>query len=51
MCQALSSSDIVGIVGPAFSREAHTVAAFAERVGISVISYSATDPDLSDRHA
>ncbi|CAF1568309.1 unnamed protein product [Adineta steineri] len=50
-CLAVSTSDVVGIVGPAFSREAHTIADFANRVSIPVISYSATDPDLSDRNA
>ena len=50
-CQAISTSNIVGIVGPAFSREAHFIAPFAEKIGIPVISYAATDPDLSDRNA
>ncbi|CAF0965076.1 unnamed protein product [Rotaria sordida] len=50
-CQSVSTSNIIGIVGPAFSREAHIVAGFAERIGIPVISYAATDPDLSDRNA
>ncbi|CAF1381720.1 unnamed protein product [Adineta steineri] len=50
-CLAVSTSNVMGIVGPAFSREAHTIADFANRVGIPVISYSATDPDLSDRNA
>ncbi|CAF3761713.1 unnamed protein product [Rotaria sp. Silwood1] len=48
-CNVLSSSNIVGIVGPVFSREAHLIAPFAARIGIPVISYGATDPDLSDR--
>ncbi|CAF1281133.1 unnamed protein product [Rotaria sp. Silwood1] len=50
-CQSVSTSNIVGIIGPAFSREAHIIAGFAERIGIPVISYAATDPDLSDRNA
>jgi ABC-type amino acid transport substrate-binding protein/ABC-type branched-subunit amino acid transport system substrate-binding protein len=50
-CQAISSSNIVGIVGPSLSREAHVIAAFAKTIGIPVISYSATDPDLSNRNA
>ncbi|CAF4029539.1 unnamed protein product [Rotaria sp. Silwood2] len=50
-CQAASTSNIVGIVGPVYSRESPIVAGFGERVGIPVISYAATDPDLSDRNA
>ncbi|CAF3826981.1 unnamed protein product [Rotaria sp. Silwood1] len=50
-CQAASTSNIVGIVGPAYSRESPIIAGFGERVGIPVISYAATDPDLSDRNA
>jgi len=49
-CQAVSSSTIVGIVGPAFSREAQQIANFGNTVGLPVISYSATDPSLSDRN-
>ena len=48
-CLAVSSSDIVGIVGPELSREAHTISSFARHIGIPVISYAATDPDLSNR--
>ncbi|CAF4296832.1 unnamed protein product [Rotaria sp. Silwood2] len=50
-CFAMSTSNIIGIVGPALSREAILIADFAETVGIPVISYAATDPDLSDRNA
>ncbi|CAF5178354.1 unnamed protein product, partial [Rotaria sp. Silwood1] len=49
-CQAISSSYIVGIVGPILSREAPIIAEFGERIGIPVISYAATDSDLSDRN-
>ncbi|CAF0899854.1 unnamed protein product [Rotaria sordida] len=49
-CRAISTSNIVGIVGPILSREAHVIANFAKTIGIPVISYSATDPDLSDRN-
>ncbi|CAF3702163.1 unnamed protein product [Rotaria sp. Silwood1] len=49
-CQALSYSNIVGIVGPGLSREAHLVADFGKTIGIPVISYSVTDPDLSNRN-
>ena len=50
-CQAMSLANIVGIVGPALSREAPTIVGLGERVGIPVVSYSATDPELSDRNA
>ncbi|CAF1234204.1 unnamed protein product [Rotaria sordida] len=49
-CQALSYSNIVGIIGPGLSREAHLVADFGKTIGIPVISYSVTDPDLSNRN-
>ncbi|CAF1516821.1 unnamed protein product, partial [Rotaria sordida] len=49
-CLAISSSNIVGIVGPVSSREANFIADFAETVSIPVISYAATNPDLSDRN-
>ena len=47
-CQAVSSAKTLGIVGPASSREAPVIAAFGRKVGIPVISYAATDSDLSD---
>ncbi|CAF1369107.1 unnamed protein product [Rotaria sordida] len=50
-CQAISSSQIVGIVGPTLSRETPIIAEFGERIGIPIISHAATDPDLSDRNA
>jgi len=50
-CQAITQSNILGIVGPAFSREADHLSAFAGSIGIPVISYGATDPSLSDRSA
>ena len=50
-CLAVSTSNIVGIVGPRLSREAHVIAAFAENIGIPVVSYIATDSDLSSRSA
>ncbi|CAF1481039.1 unnamed protein product [Rotaria magnacalcarata] len=49
-CLAVSTEKIIGIVGPIYSREAHIIAAFANRIGIPVISFSATDPDLTDRN-
>lgn len=49
-CQLVSTSNIVGIVGPTFSRESHIIAPFAEKLGIPVISHSSTDPELSDRN-
>jgi glutamate receptor, ionotropic, plant len=50
ICQSISNSTTVGIVGPAFSREAHILATFARKVNLPLISYSATDPTLSDRN-
>jgi ionotropic glutamate receptor len=50
-CMAISTSNIVGIVGPGYSREAQVIAPFAAKIGIPVISYAATDPELSDRNA
>ena len=48
-CQAVTNKKTLGVVGPASSRESPIIAAFAEKVGIPVVSYAATDPDLSDR--
>ena len=50
-CLAVSTAEVVGIVGPRTSREALTVAGFAERIGIPVVSSTATNPDLSSRQA
>jgi ABC-type amino acid transport substrate-binding protein/ABC-type branched-subunit amino acid transport system substrate-binding protein len=50
-CQLISTSSIVGIVGPELSRESHFIAPFAAKIRIPVISYGATDPELSDRNA
>jgi ABC-type branched-subunit amino acid transport system substrate-binding protein len=50
-CFAISSSNIFGIVGPRLSEEAHAIAGFGERIGIPVVSYTGTDPDLSSRSA
>ncbi|CAF1218853.1 unnamed protein product [Adineta steineri] len=50
-CLAISTSNVVGIVGPELSREAHILAALGKTVGIPVVSFSATDPDLSNRMA
>ncbi|CAF0786310.1 unnamed protein product [Adineta ricciae] len=50
-CQALSSSTIAGIVGPASSNEAEQIANFGSTIGLPVISYSATDSQLSNRNA
>ena len=49
-CQAVSQSMIVGIVGPEISREAHLIANFGGTTDIPVVSYAATDPDLSNRN-
>ena len=48
-CKEMSASDIVGIVGPVYSREARVLAPFAAKLGVPMISYGATDPELSDR--
>ncbi|UJR11060.1 hypothetical protein I4U23_015244 [Adineta vaga] len=50
-CRALNYSNLVGIIGPGYSRESHVMASFAAKLGIPVISYSATDPTLSDRRS
>ena len=50
-CFAVSTSNIVGIVGPRLSQETHVIAAFAENIGIPVVSYTATDSDLSSKSA
>ncbi|CAF4079928.1 unnamed protein product, partial [Rotaria sordida] len=49
-CQAVTTANIIGIVGPAYSREASIIAAFAHSDNIPAISYAATEPDLSDRN-
>ncbi|CAF1652282.1 unnamed protein product, partial [Didymodactylos carnosus] len=46
-CQKVSTSNIVGIVGPAYSSEVRFIASFAYRLGIVAVSYAATNPDLS----
>ncbi|CAF1228448.1 unnamed protein product [Rotaria sordida] len=51
MCHAVSVSNVVGVVGPWLSREAQVIAPFGEKLGIPVISYSATNPGLSDQNA
>ncbi|CAF4185361.1 unnamed protein product, partial [Adineta steineri] len=47
-CQIISSSNIIGIIGPAYSKESHFLAPFAEKIGLPIISYSSTDPKLSN---
>ncbi|CAF1370273.1 unnamed protein product [Rotaria sordida] len=51
MCRAISVSNVVGVVGPWLSREAQVIAPFATKLGIPVISNSATSPGLSDKNA
>ncbi|CAF1273260.1 unnamed protein product [Rotaria sordida] len=51
MCHAVSASNVVGVIGPRLSREAQVIAPFGEKLGIPIISYSATNPDLSDENA
>ena len=50
-CQAVSTSNIIGIVGPSLSRESPIISAVAKTVGIPTVSYSATSPALSDKVA
>jgi len=50
-CRVMSTLNIIGIVGPAFSREVPFIAALAKKIGIPTISYSATDPELFDKNA
>ncbi|CAF5009911.1 unnamed protein product [Rotaria sp. Silwood1] len=47
-CLSVSQTNIVGIIGPELSREALLIGPLGEQLGIPVISYAATDPDLSD---
>ena len=49
-CESVSQSNILGIVGPQTSREAILIAKFGQKLGIPVVSYGATDPELSDRN-
>ena len=51
VCRTIPTTNIIGIIGPAFSREAHMIAPTSASVGIPAISYSATDPGLSDKNA
>ena len=50
-CDAvINSTNTIGIVGPALSREVPIIADFGNRIGVPVISYAATDPSLSDQN-
>ena len=49
-CLHISTSNVVGIVGPQLSRESRIIAPFAKTLEIPMISYGATDPALSDRN-
>ncbi|CAF1122907.1 unnamed protein product [Rotaria sordida] len=48
-CRAVLNLNTVGIIGPELSRESQLVAPFGEKLGIPVISYASTDPDLSNK--
>ncbi|CAF3757454.1 unnamed protein product [Rotaria sp. Silwood1] len=50
-CRSVSQSNIVGIIGPTLSREAVIISPVGHSLGIPVIAYSATSPDLSDKTA
>ncbi|CAF4788256.1 unnamed protein product, partial [Rotaria sp. Silwood2] len=47
-CFSISESNIVSIVGPEYSRETLLISPLCRKLNLPVISYSATDPDLSD---
>ncbi|CAF1651548.1 unnamed protein product, partial [Didymodactylos carnosus] len=47
-CQKVTQMTITGIVGPAYSSEVRFIAPYTSRIGLPLISYSATNPDLSD---
>ena len=51
ICRTIPTVNILGIVGPAFSREANTIVPISETMAIPTISYSATNPDLSNKKA
>ena len=51
LCSLMSNSNIIGLIGPDYSREAHVIATFTRTLGIPDISYAATNPELSDRNA
>ena len=46
---AVSGKNVIGIVGPEIADDTHDVSRFAQRIGIPMVSYSATNPTLSDR--
>ncbi|CAF3896228.1 unnamed protein product [Adineta steineri] len=50
-CRSIAEYQILGIVGPEYSTEARTVARLGNRVGLPVVGYSTTEPELSDRNA
>ena len=50
-CQVLSTANVVGIIGPSFSRETPIIADLAKTIGIPAVSYAATSPGLSDKNA
>ncbi|UJR16836.1 hypothetical protein I4U23_003735 [Adineta vaga] len=49
-CRFVTNSTIIGIVGPALSRESQYLSPFLGKIGIPLISYSSTDSQLSDRN-
>ena len=50
-CRAIQKNKVLGIVGPEYSIEAKTISRFATRIGLPVMGYSTTDPELSNRNA
>lgn len=49
-CRVLTTSNIIGIVGPVFSRQASMIADLTKTIGIPTISFGATNPMLSHKN-
>ncbi|CAF4871283.1 unnamed protein product [Rotaria sp. Silwood1] len=52
VCQSISNTnehDVLGIVGPTSSTSARYLGPFAARIGIPLVSYTATNADLDDK--
>lgn len=50
VCQAISTSNIIGIIGPTILEEAYLITDFGKKLGLPIISYSVSDHKLSDRN-
>lgn len=51
ICNELYHGNLLGIVGSPFSSQAPVTAEYAKDIGIPTVTYSATNPDLSNRIA